>query len=272
MSTAFDLESWKGDPVPKRPSASRGQLAEQAYLYLRDQIVRGELRAGEPVAWTGIATSLGMSRTPVREAMVRLELEGYLSRDDSNRLTVHVPTRADVVEHFWLRELLETHAARLAARRVSDAELERLAGLVEHDRHALSEGRIDNLALANSAIHDLILQASRNRPLLRLVQGLRAKFEGIQRFAVGSLEDQGRFVGQHAEIVGALRDGDAHAAIAVTRDHLRRARDILLEALGDSAVADAASVPGLPDLSTVRLPGLVLARDIDDDLDGMGHG
>jgi DNA-binding GntR family transcriptional regulator len=239
---------------PTTRSTSRGPFAEQAYMHLRGAIVRGEMPVDKAVSSAEICASLKISRTPVREALIRLELEGYLTRDQSNRLTVNVPTRAQVTESFWLREILEVHAVGLAARRISDDELAAVDELLKEDRVALAGGRVDSLAWTNDAIHDLILGASRNRALVNLVKGLQAKIHGIRTFAVGSSEDQASFVHQHEQIGDALREGDAQTAMELTRIHLRQARDVLLDELDDAGSPDGDDVQALPDPRLLRIP------------------
>jgi DNA-binding GntR family transcriptional regulator len=210
------------------------------------------MQAGKAISYTEICEILKMSRTPVREAMIHLELEGYLHRNQSNRLTVHAATSAQVAEGYWVREILEVHAVGLAARRISDAELAEVDELLKTDREALRTGGIESLAWTNDAIHDLILGASRNRSLVSLVKGLRAKVEGIHTFAVGSLADQVLFVRQHEQIGAALREGDAQTAADLTRSHLRKARDVLLAGLSDSVSRQNHSVRSLPNPALLR--------------------
>lgn len=210
---------------------ARASLADQAYVRLREAILRGQIPPERPISETDLTGMLHVSRTPIREALLRLELEGYLTRDDTKRLSVRVPSVEEIMEDFWLRELLEVHAARLAARRISDEELATLEEFVAADREALRSRAVDGLAGRNEDIHSLILRASRNRSLARLVQGLHARLRGIQAFAVGSMEDQEEFVAQHAELSAALAEGDALRAMELTRRHLHKARDLLLSAL-----------------------------------------
>jgi DNA-binding GntR family transcriptional regulator len=246
-------------PPPKEGSTvSRTSLANQAYLRLREAILRGEIPPGRPVTEADVLGMLRVSRTPIREALMRLELEGYLARDPTNHLTVHRPTRREVVENFWVRELLEVYATGLAARRISDGELADMQQLLKADRQALRGRALDNLASTNDDIHDLVLRASRNRTLLNLVRNLRAKVHGIHAFAVGTAKDQEAFVAQHAAIAEALMDGDAQQAMDLTRSHLRRARDLLLNELADGSGAEHdAVVPG------ENMPHLTL--DLSDD-------
>jgi DNA-binding transcriptional regulator YhcF (GntR family) len=129
-------------------SAAHGQpsLGEQAYEELRSAIVMQRLASGTPLVEADVTTSLGVSRTPVREALRRLELEGYLERDDSSRLFVRRMTVEQLDQAFLVRELLEAFAARLAAERIADAEIERLETLLAADVGALEAGDVEQLA------------------------------------------------------------------------------------------------------------------------------
>jgi GntR family transcriptional regulator, rspAB operon transcriptional repressor len=217
---------------------TRSSLADEAYARLRAAIVHGQLAPGTAIVEQELSAMLNVSRTPIRDAITRLELEGYLERDNF-RLIVHPLLRREVAETFLVRELLEGHAVALAADRISDRELERLDELVAADRQALRRRRTDELAMLNDEIHNLIMEASRNRTLTDLLKNLRSRVYGISAFVVGSLEDQRRFVEDHTALVALVRDGDGEAARALVRSHLRRARDLLVHGLEEENQADA---------------------------------
>lgn len=210
---------------------STESLADRAYHELRAAIIGGRIAPGEAVLEVEVGPMLRMSRTPVREALLHLELEGYLVRDEASRLVVHRLSAREVAETFVVRELLEGEAVRLAASCISDEELARLGELVAADRRALRRRRFDELAALNERIHGLIMTASRNRTLTDLVRLLRGRIAGLDAFAVGSLDDQQQFVEEHAVLLELLRDGDEDAAVALLSQHLGRARDVLLQGL-----------------------------------------
>lgn len=209
----------------------RSSLADQAYEELRAAIATERLPPGSTVVEADLAESLGVSRTPVRETLRRLELEGYLERDPGGKLVVHALTREELAELFAVRELLEGYATRLAADRISDAELATMDDLLRADLHALRQRDVDRLARINEELHGLVVEASRNRTLSQIVESIRGRFHGLSAFAVGRTGDQKRFVQEHAEMVRLLRSGDGEAAEELVREHLRTARDILLEGL-----------------------------------------
>jgi DNA-binding GntR family transcriptional regulator len=217
---------------------TRSSLADDAYARLRAAIVHGQLASGAAIVEQELGAMLNVSRTPIREAITRLELEGYLERDDNFRLIVHPLSRREVAETFLVRELLEGHAVALAADRISDRELERLDELVAADRQALRRRRTDELAMLNDEIHNLIMETSRNRTLTDLLKNLRSRVYGISAFVVGSSEDQRRFVEDHAALVALVRDGDGEDARTLVRTHLRRARDLLIHGLEEGNEAD----------------------------------
>lgn len=213
-------------------------LADHAYEQVRAAIVTGRMAPGQSVLEVELGSMLRMSRTPVREALLRLELEGYVARDETSRLVVHQLASREVAEIFIVRELLECEAARLAALRISEEELARLDELVAADRLALRQRRVDELARLNDQIHGVIIVASRQRTLSELLRNLRGRVFGLNAFAVGSDADQQRFVEDHAALVEYLRDGDDGAAVTLLRDHLARARDLLLQGLQDDTEDD----------------------------------
>jgi DNA-binding GntR family transcriptional regulator len=210
---------------------SSGTLADRAYRELRSAITAGRLKPGSPIVEADLASLLGVSRTPVREALRRCELEGYLGRREKGRLEVVPPTREMVEQLFDIRITVEEYAARLASERISDAELAQLDALVEEDFRALGRARSDQLAELNGEIHGTVLKAARNRTLVLLMRSFEGRPHGLRVFAVGDIEDRRRFVDEHRALVSLLRDGDADGAARLIRSHLGRARRLLLAGL-----------------------------------------
>ena len=213
---------------------ARSRLASQAYREMRSAVNDGRLPAGSLVVEAEVATRLGISRTPVRQALRRLEVEGFLERDDRGRLFVHGLSRQEIRELFMVRQLLEAFGARLAATRISDEELERLEGLLSADIEASRVGDAEMLAESNHQMHSLIMEASRNRTLLQLVRDLRARVYGLSAFAVGRFEHRRRFLEDHTRLVRLLRDGDEDGVERLMEDHLALAMGVLIEGMPDA--------------------------------------
>lgn len=215
---------------------ARSPLADEACLEIRAAIVDGRLAAGRPIGEDELAAQLGVSRTPTRMALRRLELEGYLERDARGRLLVHGLSAEELGDLFLVRSRLEAYAARLAAERISDDELQELEQLVQWDLGASTRTDFGELADLNDRLHGLVLRAARNRTLVETVTDLRRRVFGLSAFAVGSPEDRHDFVEDHAELLWCIRDGDGSGAERVVVAHLGRARDLLLEGIEDARI------------------------------------
>jgi|ERR1700694_2316687 len=212
----------------------RSTLSARAYEELRRAIAEGRLTDHAPLGEDDLAESLGVSRTPVREALLRLELEGYLGRDSTGRLFAHRLTAKEVHDVFLVRELLEGYGARLSAERVSDDEMEALDGVLSADFQASERNQLNQMARLNEEFHRLIQVASRNRLLADLTFDLGSRIPGLRAFVIGTPAENKTFVDEHAAILRSVRSGDGAEAEHEMREHLRKARDLMLIHLAEA--------------------------------------
>jgi len=185
---------------------------------IRELIITGELAAGEQLRQRDLAQRFGVSQTPVREAMRRLESEGLLLCDTHRGFTVMSPEDGPVEENFQIRAALESLAASLAAAKIDAGGIARLADLNARMR-ALGE---DDPAYAdlNREFHFSVYEYSRSPLLLSLMRLLWASLHGGPKASRTHAES----ARQHDEILAALRAGDADAAAWHTRQHIMGAR------------------------------------------------
>jgi DNA-binding GntR family transcriptional regulator len=202
------------------PPAAR-DLGQEAYARVRDQIRDGSLAPGIRLTETDLAARLGVSRTPIRQAIARLEAEGLVTHEPRRGLTVSRPDHHQVVELYVMREVLEGAAARFAAQHASETEIAAMAELVaqepEHfgDTHALAE--------TNQRLHGLLYLAAHNRYLLRSLEQIAATMALLPSL----LTQDGRAEqahGEHRAILKALRRRDGDAAEAAARLHAAAAQ------------------------------------------------
>lgn len=202
-------------------SASRADLAHHA---LREALRAGLLAPGERVREDEIAAALGISRTPVREALHRMQARGLL--DAAGRgLAVARLDRRQVLELYEMREILEGTAARLAARHAAEAELTLLDRLAAASAAA---GAGPEAAAANRRFHRAMQEAAHNRYLLQTLDELD---DAIALLGPTTLAEPGRAAaaaGEHAAILAAIVARDADRAEALARAHIRGARDARL--------------------------------------------
>jgi DNA-binding GntR family transcriptional regulator len=196
-------------------------LGLDAYERIRAAIRDGTLPPGLRLTEADLAARFGVSRTPVRGAIARLEAEGLLTRDPRRGLAVTRPDHAEVIELFVMREILEGAAARLAAQHATETEIEAMAELVAGEAAALRDP--DRLRDVNRRLHGLLYLAAHNRYLLRSLEQIAATMSLLPSL----LASQERAEAAHAEhrlLLDALRRRDGEAAEAAARQHVRAAQ------------------------------------------------
>ena len=211
---------------------SRG---EDAYQQLKDAIRKGRLVPGTRVREIEIAERLGISRTPAREAIRRLESEGLISFVPRHGAVISKLDHQATMELYDLREILEGSAAGFAARHASAAEIEELEELISAEPE-LSD-KSDQLADLNQLFHAALYRAAHNRYLERALLGLR---DSMALMGGTSLKVGGRFKTAHAEhgaIVAAIAARNAGDAEQAARLHIRNAQRARLKLMRAELVA-----------------------------------
>lgn len=215
-----------------RPAGAESESrAERVLAQIRDGIHAGRYKPGERVRETEVADWLGVSRTPVREALRRLESAGLVVFEPWRGAVVADLDRQQINELYAMREVLEGAAARLAARHIDEAELDVLAVLL--DRADAAADDPDALAAINRTFHETLQRAARNRYLTETLEQLRnalALLRGTTFAVTGRPETA---AAEHRAIVAAIGRRDADAAEAAARDHIRAAQKARLRLLLD---------------------------------------
>ncbi len=202
-------------------------LYQEVADQLRSMIRSGELKAGEWIDEVRLTDELGISRTPLREALKVLVAEGLLRLEPRRGCFVNELSARDLDDIFPLMAMLEGRCAYEAARKVSDADLERLEPLHDDLRRFAELGDIDLYYEANARIHEAIQDLADNRWLSDLIDNLR---QVISLSRHRSLAHPGRIresCAEHLAIFAALKARDAEGAEAVTRKHLMRQLEAL---------------------------------------------
>jgi DNA-binding GntR family transcriptional regulator len=226
---ASDLaELWRryeGEPV----------AAEAIYATLREAILGGVLPAGERLAEPQLAALFNRSRTPVREAVLRLESERLAERSARRGFVVGGISREEILEVYAVREVIDGLAARLAAQACLPAQLDHLTWLNQRLRKA-GEQRDHRLMVGlNLEFHEGIARASRNGLLLKFMGQIH---DWVRRFRDTTLSYRGRSaeaVREHEALIDALARRDPDAAERIARAHLARATEIRVLMLQSAA-------------------------------------
>jgi DNA-binding GntR family transcriptional regulator len=219
--------------------AKGARAAERAYGTLRAAIVGGRLAPGTRLRESDLADWLGVSRTPVREALRRLAEGGLVDTLPNRGAVVAQWSNEDMREIFGITGLLQAYGARLAADRIPDDELAELTRIVDEAERVARTGDAETIWSLDRAFHDAILAASGNRTLAALVAGVLEVPQtppGQRRDSPERIASSLRY---HREIVEALTHRNADWAEALTRAHFHAA----LATLGTSASGDGAGSP-----------------------------
>jgi DNA-binding GntR family transcriptional regulator len=201
------------------------KASERAYEQIRGMILSGELASGEQLREEQLAELCGVSRTPVRDALNRLETELFIQKNEAQRSFVADWSLDDVEEAFTLREMLEGYAARRAATRISTAQLARLTAQNSGIRNAIDSNppNIQAFLEHNRDFHATILEAAAS-PRLATALGRLIEQPVVWRTAQNyDRENLLRSLREHDELLAAFARSDGSWAEAVMRAHIRRA-------------------------------------------------
>lgn len=203
------------------------KAVDRAYQAIRKAVLNGEFSSGDRLKENALAEAIGVSRTPVREALRRLSAEGLIDFSSSHRAAVAQWTDDNMSELFRLRSMLESYAASLAAVNMTVEQIDGLKALeatMEHAAADRSRVQFKKISVLNNQFHKIILDASGNRRLMTLMSGLiemAVILRTYHRYSDAELE---RSFGHHREIIAAFEVHDGEWASSVMTSHILAAR------------------------------------------------
>ena len=207
----------------------RKSLGQHVFENLKNAIVKGDMPPGGRLIESRLAETLGISRTPVREAIHKLEREGYLRKLPRGGFSVLGLSRDDVEETFGIRSVLESYAARLAAEKHRKTDLKPLENKIKIYQKYLDCKDLDALPDINTEFHDLLYMLSRSPKLIHMINNLR---DQIYRFRQMILKDEklARMSNEdHKDMLERIRQRDADGVERLVREHLIRGQKAVLE-------------------------------------------
>ena len=195
-------------------------LTMQAYNNLKEKIMRLQLRPGELLLVQPLAKELGISRTPVREAMIRLEREGFVEEADGKKFKVTEITLKSILEIHEIRELIELHTVAKAAVNRSQDQLDRLKESATSMKGSFKKS--DHVAFFETDMdfHAQIIHICDNKTLESLMHQLNEKIQRIRHLTTYVHRRIENTVGEHAAILSAIENQDAEAAQKAMKNHL----------------------------------------------------
>jgi DNA-binding GntR family transcriptional regulator len=193
----------------------------QVYAMAQEEIVALEFKPGQPLSEKELSIRYGVSRTPVREALLQLSDEGLVEIYPQagtfvSRISVH-----GVAEAQFIREALECAALRRATEHFEDADLRRLELNVERQRDAHGAQDVDTFYILDEAFHQALVERSGFPGVWRVAQRAKVHLNRARRLSLPAVSTIGELIEQHAGIVARLKDGDRAGAEQALAEHLR---------------------------------------------------
>lgn len=215
-----------------RPTAADGLHGNTAYETLLAELRDGLLHPGERLRETELAARLGVSRTPVREAIRLLEADGLVVHVPRLGATIRTLDYAEVMELYEMRTVLEGTAARLAVRAASDIEIVELTAINDDLARA---GSAEEAFRLNRIFHTALLDAAKNRFLRKSMSGLQKALMILGPTTLAESDRLQQAVGEHETVLQALRDRDAAVAEHAMRSHIEAGQRARIRALRRAA-------------------------------------
>lgn len=203
-----------------RADSGQRPLSDVAYESLRQSIYSGKFRPGERMREDELAEWLGISRTPLREALSRLQGDGLLAAAPRRGLIVTELKREEVADLYSVREVLEGHAGRLAAENASSAEIEAMRELLQQQARIR---KADSAALArlNRRFRDLVHLASRNRFLIAALETFETPVAVLPSLAFATSGHGATSLKDHTDLLKAIEKRDGDKAAQLSAAHMR---------------------------------------------------
>lgn len=209
-------------------------LSEDIAESIKTAIIKGKFKPGEKISEGELAESMGISRTPLREAFRKLENEGFIEIIPRKGAIV---TEIDVQETYHLYEIkstLEGLAARLAGVNMQEKDLEKLEKVNEELRELIDQNDLEAFYKAHTKFHEGFVKLSGNRKLIQIISNLNDHFK---RFGIVSLTLPGQYenaIKQHEEIIQAFRDGDDKLVEERVKNNVMTGGKVLIDHLAEA--------------------------------------
>jgi DNA-binding GntR family transcriptional regulator len=201
-------------------------VSEKTYEYLKAKILAGRFNPGDRLTEEHLAKVLGVSRTPIREALHKLELEGLIKSLETRGFIIPRDSHEEVEELFDLRAVLEGYTLRLICESISEETLKQLDGYIEKGAEALRRKKLDEVFKWNTKFHDTLHGLVRKRPRFhRILVNMRKYVLRRRRDTLQYLDAGKRTIEGHRKIMLALRLKDLDLCERLMREHIREAKE-----------------------------------------------
>lgn len=204
-------------------------LRVQVFKAIEDAVLNGEYKDGDSLNELKISEELGVSRTPVREALMQLELEGLAKNIPNKGAVVIGITEKDIEDIYAVRIRIEGLAARLCAEKISEDELKRFQEIVDLQEFYLAKHDAEQIWSLDSEFHKIIYNASQSRPLKFMLSNFHNYIKRARDISVHADGRAEKTVSEHKAILQAVKDRDGELAELLMARHITNAKNNLIK-------------------------------------------
>lgn len=206
-----------------------GSLRAKVFIQLQNDILNGRYQSGDSLIETRLSDEMGVSRTPIREAIRQLELEGLVQLIPNKGVIVKGISAKDVEDIYTIRMMIEGLAARWAAEKITESELAELKEAVEFEEFYTSRNDVEHLMKYDSRFHDIIYKASKSKPLMHTLSTFHHYVQRARNLSLSSPDRAREVLEEHKAILQAVTQRNAAKAEQLATEHVRKASISLLK-------------------------------------------
>ncbi len=204
-------------------------LGIKVFNTLQEGIITGKYKAGDSLIETKLSSELGVSRTPVREAIKQLELEGLVQFTPNKGAIVKGISKQDIRDIYTIRMLIEGLAARWATEKITEDELRKLKEIVDLEEFYTSKGDAEQLIKLDNRFHEILFKASKSRPLMQTLSNFHHYLQKARASNMKRPERAQDTLKEHKNVLIALMEKDADKAEKYATEHVKNACKNLVE-------------------------------------------
>jgi DNA-binding GntR family transcriptional regulator len=193
-------------------------LKEQVYEYLREQLHKGKMLPGSVINMEETSRKLGVSKTPLRDAILQLEMEGFVSILPRRGVMVNVLTLKDIKEYYEVIGALESAAVALSCAKINELAIQNMKKLIEDMKKAIGQDNFDLYYDKNLKFHNIYLNLCGNESLIKIVNNFKKRLYDFPRQKAFVKEWEQSSIHEHEELLKLIKQGKFHEAAHFIRD------------------------------------------------------
>ena len=216
--------------------AERKSLGQHVFENLKQAIINGKIPPGQRLVENRLAETLGISRTPVREAIHKLEREGYLGKRPRGGFVVLGLDSIDIEETFGIRSVLEGYAARLAAVKHAESDLVPLEAHIRTFQQHLDKDELEILPDINTEFHDMLYALSKSPRLIKMINDLKDQIFRFRQMILKDAELAAMSNADHIQMLEYIKRRDAEGVEKLVHEHLMRGQSAVLKFIEEKRI------------------------------------